>query len=411
MTKKMAAGGKASSFRDMTAGSGSGLGRLQKTSIAAKTKTQKLKVGGMVKGYADGGPMTMDEIIAANMKRNPGFKMAPGYEASARMGMEKQASDTSPERAAYNARQAKRESGAVAARKKVNARANKNDRADLDAKTMERGIRKIEGNMAERDAAYNSMKDDAFRAMLKGKQRTSAIGGGMSEDPVYPMTSEEMRDAASKMNATVGGMRRGGMAKMAKGGKVKNFEGSFMDMVQDRKLAKKYGMSKKDYEKSSIDAKHDKQQNMKGLKMGGMTKMAAGGMSTAQDGMKGALRPKPTAMAMGGYAKGGKSEMHDKGCKCMPCGGKVKMAKGGKVTFGSMKPLPGTKTVGPTIRPTVETGASMKKDGMKGQLRAKASGAKPTNMMKPLGMTKMASGGKVRGTGIAQRGTKFIGEV
>jgi len=53
----------------------------------------------------------------------------------------------------------------------------------------------------------------------------------------------------------------------------------------------------------------------------------------------------------------------------------------------------------------------MKKDGMKGQLRAKASGAKPTNMMKPLGMTKMASGGKVRGAGCAQRGTKFIGEV
>jgi hypothetical protein len=48
---------------------------------------------------------------------------------------------------------------------------------------------------------------------------------------------------------------------------------------------------------------------------------------------------------------------------------------------------------------------------MKGQLRAKASGAKATSMMKPLGMTKMASGGKVRGAGIAQRGTKFIGEV
>jgi hypothetical protein len=270
--------------------------------------------------------------------------------------------------------------------------------------------------------------------------------------------------------------------KLKKGGMAKAFEGSAADMAQDKKLAKKYGMSMEDYEKSSVDAKHDKQRSMKGLKMGGkakmadggmaapkkrgnvttlpvrppgpkpmpsrggsmpggggfsadrnnptvlrsfdrrnvpvpgmndggMTKMAAGGMSTAQDGMKGALRPKPTAMAMGGYAKGGKAEMHDKGCKCMACGGKAKYAKGGKVTFGSMQPLPGTKTVGPTIRPTVETGASLKKDGMKGQLRAKASGAKATAMMKPLGMTKMAKGGKVRGAGCAQRGTKFIGEV
>lgn len=270
--------------------------------------------------------------------------------------------------------------------------------------------------------------------------------------------------------------------KLKKGGMAEAFEGSAADMAQDKKLAKKYGMSMEDYEKSSVDAKHDKQRSMKGLKMGGKAKMAdggmaapkkrgnvttlpvrpsgpkpmpsrggpmpggggfstdrnnptvlrsfdrrnvpvpgmndggmakyaAGGMSTSQDGMKAPLRPKPTAMAMGGYAKGGKAEMHDKGCKCMACGGKAKYAKGGKVTFGSMKPLPGTKTVGPTIRPTVETGASLKKDGMKSQLRAKASGAKPTNMMKPLGMTKMAKGGKVRGTGIAQRGTKFIGEV
>lgn len=268
--------------------------------------------------------------------------------------------------------------------------------------------------------------------------------------------------------------------KLKKGGMVEEFEGSAKDMAQDKKLAKKRGMSLKDWEKSSADEKHDTQQSMKGLKMGGKAKMAkggnaplptpvprdrmvpgrgtpfrtspgnlggpgmyvgpgsgvvrpmnpsmenmrmkdggmaktdkyamggyaSGGVSTAQDGMKAPLRPKPTAMA-----KGGKAEMHDKGCKCMACGGKAKYAKGGKVTFGSMKPLPGTKTVGPTIRPTVETGASLKKDGMKGQLRPKASGAKPTGMMKPLGMTKMAKGGKVRGTGIAQRGTKFIGEV
>jgi len=489
----------ASSYEDMTGGAAGGIGRLEKSSIAAKTVSQKLKKGGKVSGYADGKMVTADDDgtfnkafanarsakadefmwrgkkyttkiasgkkgdeptyasqraaqpgpdvdvygDAARNRGKGGGRSGPtsGGEAQMReMGLYPFGTDSNNVDTVRDEKYAKDNRGKGGGRSGT-ARASANARADASAKTMERGIRKTEGNMAERDAAYNSMKDDAFRAMLKGKQRTSAIGGGMSEERVYPMTSEEMRNAAREMNATVGGMRRGGMTKMAKGGKAEKFEGSFMDMVQDKKLAKKHGMSKKAYEKSPIDAKHDKQKSMKGLKMGGMSKMAAGGMSTAQDGMKGAMRPKPTAMAMGGYAKGGKAEMHDKGCKCMACGGKVKMAmggyaKGGKaeahmkgckcmacggmakkmakggvvgMTFG--KPLPGTKVSSQKIRATTATGASLKKDGMKGQLRAKASGAKPTNMMKPLGMTKMAAGGKVRGTGIAQRGTKFIGEV
>jgi hypothetical protein len=642
----------ASSYEDMTGGAAGGIGRLEKSSIAAKTKSQKLKEGGKVRGYAEGnvviadddkafkkafadarrdkadefmwrgtkystkladgpssketarkamatprgaggGPRGSDVTGGENQMRAMGLypfgsdsnnvdtsnnnrgksggRGGPtsGGEAQMReMGLYPFGTDSNKVDTVRDEKYAKDNRGKSGGRSGT-SRASANARADSNAKAMEAKIRRTEGNMAERDAAYNRMKDDAFRAMLRGEQRTSAIGGGMSEDPVYPMTSEEMRDAAREMNATVGGMRRGGKAKMAKGGKVKAFEGTARDMAEDKKLAKKYGMSKKAYEKSPIDAKHDKQKSMKGLKMGGMSKMAmggyaAGGMSTAQDGMKGALRPKPSAMAMGGKVKrmagggnsmegfsypyddqalrqlgrenerpskkgfdyprtgpmgkalarldsfvglapdypsfkmndagrpfknrtdpknsisgpsrkqsaitmgenksqgetgskdyknarqlgtsprgrksgmskvlvgsemtddirnkervnelgmkkGGKAEMHDKGCKCMACGGMAKkMAKGGAVgmTFG--KPLPGTKVSSQKIRATTATGASMKKDGMKGQLRAKASGAKPTNMMKPLGMTKMASGGKVRGTGIAQRGTKFIGEV
>lgn len=61
---------------------------------------------------------------------------------------------------------------------------------------------------------------------------------------------------------------KGKAAPMAKGGPAK-FEGSAKDMAQDKKLAKKHGMSMKDYEKSAIDKKHDRQKSMKGLKMGG----------------------------------------------------------------------------------------------------------------------------------------------
>jgi hypothetical protein len=61
---------------------------------------------------------------------------------------------------------------------------------------------------------------------------------------------------------------KGKAAPMAKGGMAK-FEGSAKDMAQDKKLAKKHGMSMKAYEKSDIDKKHDRQKSMKGLKKGG----------------------------------------------------------------------------------------------------------------------------------------------
>lgn len=667
----MKKGGKvsASSYRDMTGGAGGGIGRLEKTSIAAKTKSQKLKAGGKVKGYADGGPMSMDDIIVANQKLNPNLKLDPGYEARARIELENMQSN--PEYQAYIARQnaaEKRARKPKPSKPASGSAASRSASPDDGARAAARRANALEGAMRGRDDRSSSMTPDDgdmtgpmtpypsgnTGGRRGGKRNVTAtpIPGGVSF-PIEPRsgsrtysptksTSEEKAgntevgiknpEVAARMarqrrqwmykglipsilfpedEPSREGKKRGGKVKMAKGGKVENFEGSAKDMAQDKKLAKKYGMSKKAYEKSPIDAKHDKQQSMKGLKMGGKAKMAmggyaSGGMSTAQDGMKPALRPKPSAMAMGGkvkrmfpggrvpkeeptygdptqgrrekqshpytdlsnrksgsernpnksmsarladmfpkekplsmslerkgrqmedrarsvdvpskvssasalssrreggekdrflmsriysetpydrnpnkasynrdertmedrspkenavgdlfrigpnegasdrmvgthrrdpkdpygpymkdapkkpakvktgepdtMAKGGKASAHDKGCKCMKCGGVAKYAKGGAVksgkTFG--KPLPGTKTVGPLIRPTVATGASMKKDGMKGQLRAKASGAKPTNMMKPLGMTKMAKGGKVRGAGIAQRGTKFIGEV
>lgn len=50
---------------------------------------------------------------------------------------------------------------------------------------------------------------------------------------------------------------------------AKRWEGSARDTAEDKKLAKKHGMSYADWEKSSLDSKHDRQRSMKGLRKGG----------------------------------------------------------------------------------------------------------------------------------------------
>ena len=50
-----------------------------------------------------------------------------------------------------------------------------------------------------------------------------------------------------------------------------SFEGSKKDVKEDKIMAKKKGMSMRNWEKSPADAKHDKQKSMKGLAKGGVT--------------------------------------------------------------------------------------------------------------------------------------------
>jgi len=78
------------------------------------------------------------------------------------------------------------------------------------------------------------------------------------------------------------------------GGKA--WEGSAKDEAQDKKLAKKHGMSMSAWEKSSMDKKHDTQHSTKGLKKGGRTGKSLGGV-LKDVGKYGAL-----GAAMGGNA-------------------------------------------------------------------------------------------------------------
>ena len=76
------------------------------------------------------------------------------------------------------------------------------------------------------------------------------------------------------------------------------WEGSKKDVSQDKKLAKKRGMSMKDWEASEADTKHDTQKSMKGLKGGGM-----------------AVKGKGVALKGGGMASRGMGAAYKKGGK------------------------------------------------------------------------------------------------
>ena len=80
--------------------------------------------------------------------------------------------------------------------------------------------------------------------------------------------------------------------------------GSKKDEAQDKKLAKKYKMSMSQWEKSSKDAKHDRQQSMKGLKAGGKVRSGVRGAGIAA---RGHGRGKIVRMAVGGLCSSASS--------------------------------------------------------------------------------------------------------
>lgn len=100
--------------------------------------------------------------------------------------------------------------------------------------------------------------------MNRGGRTKKQAGGPMLAGPAAPnlMKKRMMQVPTSVVGPNALPRKDGGFDK---------FEGSKKDEAQDKKLAKKHGMSMKSWEKSKMDEKHDKQKSMKGLKTGGRT--------------------------------------------------------------------------------------------------------------------------------------------
>jgi hypothetical protein len=188
-------------------------------------------------------------------------------------------------------------------------------------------------------------------------------GGEASESKKERMISPSEADRLmAESNAEQ--RRIGDLTRRKHGGKAEKFEGSAKDMMEDKKMAAKRGMSMKEWEASSADKKHDSQKSMKGMNTGGRTaKMDGGASGQAYHGEnREFLEPKGNIrdlfkeidrqegvdkiLKAHGYiapsaneqtrdmgdktrrASGGKA-MHHKDCMCKACGGSAGMKDGG----------------------------------------------------------------------------------
>ena len=188
----------------------------------------------------------------------------------------------------------------------------------LSKKTMDRIMRKAGGAVKGKDAVKRldkkSRKGSRMKAAdglppIEEQLETSRRRDGIDFEkmPDKGPTKQEVESINRKQRYSIEDLAAPGRAK---GGKVSEmeWEHSKTDLAQDRKLAKKHGMSLEKWEKSALDKKHDKQQSTEGLKKGGRAYRGSGGPVAPETKVYNSSENKVTKSARSGVRMGALTE-------------------------------------------------------------------------------------------------------
>jgi hypothetical protein len=139
----------------------------------------------------------------------------------------------------------------------------------LDA-GVKTGLRPVSPRAYKRGGKVVAKAEGQKQKVRADRKARKSGGRALSADSLINRDVKEANESREGKKH-IGGMKKGGKVLHME------WEHSKEDLSQDKKLAKKHGMSMSAWEKSKMDEKHDKQQSPKGLKHGGKVKKADGG--------------------------------------------------------------------------------------------------------------------------------------
>ena len=202
-------------------------------------------------------------------------------------------------------------------------------------KTGGRAMKKGGGGIPDMDISTRPTTDSGRR--MTNEELGMVPGGGETTPAPRPAPKPTPKPVMRGKPASVADTLAGSRNMRKHGGKA--WEGSAKDEAQDKKLAKKHGMSMASWEKSAMDKKHDTQHSAKGLKKGGRTGKSLGGVlkdvgKYAALGVAGNEIVKNPSLLMGGlgalaYKQFGKKKDGAPAESALPVAGKK---RGGRLT-------------------------------------------------------------------------------